>query len=103
MALLPDSTASQSTSRRDAAIGIDGIRNRNSANNGITHTDKVGWQWWEVKLGCESYIDRIEIFNRQDEAMERIRNAVVVVDGRGVGVTTTVELKYVFNVRSRGL
>ena len=104
LARLSDSTASQSSTHGNlvASIAIDGITDRGAAQMGISHTLNGGWQWWQLKLGRESFIDRIDIMNRAG-GDSRILNAVVTVDEHEVGRISSVAARYEINVGFTGL
>ena len=68
-------TQSSEASGGNAKRGIDGNKSSSYGDNGATHT-KQGEKlpWWEVDLGAEAKIDKIQIWNRDDGLAYRLND-----------------------------
>lgn len=66
--LAPAGTASADSTAWGGLIEYanDGNRDGDFANNSVWHSDDAGDAWWEVNLGAEYVLDRVQIFNRTD-------------------------------------
>ena len=53
-----------------ASRAIDGNTNRVYNHGSISHTDGSPGNWWQVDLGSERPIDRVELFNRDGDGAE---------------------------------
>jgi PA14 domain/Concanavalin A-like lectin/glucanases superfamily/F5/8 type C domain len=74
-------TATQSSVHRDntADRAVDGVTDGNMQNHSIAQTENDLHAWWQVDLGVVRPIDTIEIYNRLDEARERMQDFYVLV------------------------
>jgi len=79
--------ASQSSTDgvRDASRAIDGNASGTVDDNSVSVTKSEAWAKWQVDLGAMRQIDRIELFNRDNDGRDRtaqLKNYVVqVLDG----------------------
>jgi len=64
----PQGTTKQSSlaSGGDPERAIDGNKDPGYSKNGQTHTSVENNPWWEIDLGKEVEIERIDIWNRGD-------------------------------------
>ena len=70
----------------DRAVDGDTSGNRHTS---LTHTATQGpTAWWKVVLPSRSYIDNIQIYNREDCCGARIDGVTVYVDDELVGTVT---------------
>ena len=75
-------TASQKNTAHggDAAKAIDGNTDADYGKGGQTHTEeKTADPWWEVDLGSEQPLERIVIFNREQQYADRLANFTLTV------------------------
>ena len=67
----------------------------------MTHTKSTGpTAWWKVVLRSRSYIDNIQIYNRDDCCGERIDGVTVYVDGELVGTVVREESAQLYSFGS---
>jgi len=77
---------SQSSTAYDgfASKAVDGNTNGNFGNQSVTHTDFQSKPWWQVDLDSEETIRQINIYNRTDNASDRLSNFhVILLDSFG--------------------
>jgi len=92
-ALEPGAVATQSTTEgnRAATLAIDGNTSGTVDEGSVAVTTSEPWASWEVDLGADRFIDRIEIFNRDldgDHIAAQLKNYIVnIYDGSGNTVT----------------
>ena len=69
----------------DAARAIDGNTSGNYGHDSVTHTDTEDDPWWELDLGLECELERVDLWNRTDGQLEaRLAGAFLTVyDERG--------------------
>jgi len=69
-------TATQSSTYEGTAAkrAIDGDTNGNNSAGSVSHTNPVQGAWWQVDLGSEQLIQKINIFNRTDCCKDRLSN-----------------------------
>ena len=63
----------------DQIAAVDGNADGNFAHGSVTHTDRGAGNWWQVDLGGVRPISVVEVWNRTDAAVERLRDFDVVV------------------------
>lgn len=82
---LPGASASQLTTGWGglAEYAIDGNRDGNMDNNSTTHTDLTSANWWQVDLGAEYDISRIQFFNRNNNQTRLSNFRVSVLSSSG--------------------
>ncbi len=85
---LPGASASQSTTAwgGPAHYAIDGNRDGVMNHNSTTHTDLTSANWWQVDLGAEYDISRIQFFNRTNHQSRLSNFRVSVLDASGAEV-----------------
>ena len=84
-------TASQSTtaSGGSASRAIDNNTNGNWGGSSVTHTASRTNSWWQVDLGQDADLDKIQIFNRVNCCLDRLSNfSVSVLDANNKVVWT---------------
>lgn len=78
-------SSNYSTAQGLASAAVDANTNGDWAVQSVTHT-KGGNDdyrpWWEVDLGANYKIERIEIYNRSDCCADRLENFNILVDGK---------------------
>lgn len=78
----PDGQAKQSSTGHNgvASRAIDGNKNPSYGGNGQTHTNFQSGPWWEIDLGKEFDIERIDIWNRVEEDLgDRLDNFTIKI------------------------
>jgi hypothetical protein len=87
-------TATQSTTYMDdtisygAYLGIDGIVSDLGSNDGLTHTKREVNAWWQVDLGDDYNISKIDIYNRSADYSWRINPSFIYIIKDGSPVWT---------------
>lgn len=78
---LPRVQTNQSSTfnRRDSKYAIDGDV-RGLGEDFCTHTQREVFPWWEVDLGRQCTIDRIEVYNRIDSPKDQHRSPAEYAD-----------------------
>ena len=77
------STASIGDISGDAGHAIDGNTDGNFWDGSNTHTNsEMGW--WQVDLGFEATIGRVDIWNRSDCCADRLKNINILLSNDGV-------------------
>ncbi|MEM7012897.1 MAG: PVC-type heme-binding CxxCH protein, partial [Verrucomicrobiota bacterium] len=73
-------TQSSTTHNGAASRAIDGNKNPSYGGNGQTHTGKDNPSWWEIDLGNEHKIEKVQIWNRgEGNLMMRLDNFTITV------------------------
>jgi len=74
-------TASQSSTSNggNPSRAIDNNTNGNWSGGSVTHTNNAVNSWWQVDLGADADLDRIEIFNRTNCCSDRLSDFSVSV------------------------
>lgn len=74
---------SSTTHNGKAERAIDGNKNPSFGGNGQTHTGKDKPSWWEIDLGSELKIEKIQIWNRADNLAGRLHDFTISVLDKG--------------------
>lgn len=79
--------AQSSTYRADgpAANAVDGRTDGNYFDGSVTHTGKDPNAWWEVDLGAVRSLQSVIVFNRTDQAADRLTDFYVLVSSKPFG------------------
>lgn len=87
---LSGASASQSTTGWGglAEYAIDGNRDANFNNNSTSHTDTTSQNWWQVDLGAEYDLSRIQFFNRSDNQTRLSNFRVSILNEIGAEVVS---------------
>ncbi len=62
-----------------ASRAVDGNSDGNYANGSVTATTSSTQPWWQVDMGANYAIDKIEVFNRTDCCGTRLRGYYILV------------------------
>lgn len=74
-----EQSSNYSSSLGLANLAIDGDTNGNWSNRSVTHTQTTYQPWWQVRLGNDTNIEEIVVWNRTNCCMDRLSNFDVFV------------------------